>query len=745
GFSIPSGKVVSLHCEMYGTQPFQVNWYKDNRPLKENQKYKMVSEGSSATLHIMRLENDDAGLYECRVSNSVGSESCQTTITLKGWYRISVQFPMFVKKLVDQSVRVGEQLTLIATVKGSEPLTWMKGKWRQITPGGRISIEHKGQNAKLEIREVTKSDSGHYRCVATSKHGEIECSAEITFIIPTEPPEIQLDVKLLAGLTARAGTKIELPADVKGKPDPRVKWTKADLVLRADSRITIDTEPGHSKLSITDTIRGDTATYIIEAVNTCGRATATIDVNILGTQTLNKVLNTIVLPAKMMGIPIPTAKWMTDGKEIASEGRYHIESVGTSTLLSIPECQRGDTGEYILTVSNPAGSKTVALHVTVLDLPGPPIGPINILEVTPDHMMIQWRAPKDDGGTPITNYVVEKKDVKKPWEPWSVVSSSGTSTKARVSRLEKGREYIVRVRAENKIGIGAGLESPPTVAKHMFNPPGPPGLPDCSDITENAVTVQWTLPEYDGGSPISGYVVERREMTGKWIRVNKTPVLDLRYRVSGLFEGNSYEFRVFAENIAGISEPSPTSDPVKAARAITKPGPPGNPKLKDWSKSYADICWTKPTRDGGSPILGYVVEAQKTGTAQWDRINKDLIKICAYRVPGLIEGMEYKIRIRATNKVGDSEPRELPQTVLAKDILVPPEVVVDVSCRDSLTVRAGQIISLITRVKGRPDPEITWTKDARALSSTAPNQLSPSAGPSLCPMVELPSLVMLWK
>lgn len=429
-----------------------------------------------------------------------------------------------------------------------------------------------------------------------------------------------------------------------------------------------------------------------------------------------KAGTTIVLPAKMTGIPIPTAKWMTDGKDITSEGRCHIETAGSSTILSISECQRGDTGEYVLIVTNPAGSKTVALHVTVLDLPGPPVGPINILEVTPDYMMIQWRAPKDDGGTPITNYVVEKKDVKKPWEPWSVVSSSGTNTKAKVSRLEKGREYVVRVRAENKIGISTGLESPPTIAKHMFNPPGPPGLPVCSDITENAVTVEWTLPDYDGGSPISGYVIERREMTGKWIRVNKTPVLDLRYRVSGLFEGNSYEFRVFAENIAGISDPSLASDPVKAARAITRPGPPGNPKLRDWSKSYADICWTKPTRDGGSPVLGYVVEAQKSGSAQWDRINKDLIKICAYRVPGLIEGMEYRFRIRAANKVGESEPRELAETVLAKDILVPPEVTVDVSCRDALTIRADQILNLITRVKGRPDPEITWTKDARALS-----------------------------
>ncbi|XP_033934083.2 immunoglobulin-like and fibronectin type III domain-containing protein 1 [Pseudochaenichthys georgianus] len=314
----------------------------------------------------------------------------------------------------------------------------------------------------------------------------------------------------------------------------------------------------------------------------------------------------IALPAKMTGIPTPTAKWMSDGKEVVSEGRFNIETVGCSTILSIPQTQRADTGEYLLTVANPSGSKTVALHLTVLDSARSTHLTHQHLGSHPGLHDDQWRAPKDDGGTPITNYVVEKKDVKKPWEPWSVVSSGGTSTKAKVSRLEKGREYNRTRPSREQDGLGAGLESPPTIAKHMFNPPGPPGPPECSDITENAVTVEWTLPEYDGGSPISGYVIERREMTGKWIRVNKTPVLDLRFRVSGLFEGNSYEFRVFAENVAGISGPSMNSNPVKATRAITKPGPPGNLKLKDWSKSYADICWTKPNRDGGTPILGYV-------------------------------------------------------------------------------------------------------------------------------------------
>lgn len=39
-------------------------------------------------------------------------------------------------------------------------------------------------------------------------------------------------------------------------------------------------------MSIAKTKRDDTATYIIEAVNSSGRATATVDVNILGSVTI---------------------------------------------------------------------------------------------------------------------------------------------------------------------------------------------------------------------------------------------------------------------------------------------------------------------------------------------------------------------------------------------------------------------------------------------------------------------------
>ena len=48
----------------------------------------------------------------------------------------------------------------------------------------------------------------------------------------------------------------------------------------------------------------------------------------------------------------------------------------------------------------------------------------------------------------------------------------------------------------------------------------------------------------------------------RWIRTHKTSVQGPPYIVQNLVEGNQYEFRVYARNVMGLSEPSEMSQSV---------------------------------------------------------------------------------------------------------------------------------------------------------------------------------------
>lgn len=88
--------------------------------------------------------------------------------------------------------------------------------------------------------------------------------------------------------------------------------------------------------------------------------------------------------------------------------------------------------------------------------------------------------------------------------------------------------------------------------------------------------VSWEPPLDNGGSPITGYWLEKREVGGVyWGRVNRAPVTKpavkgLEFNVLRLIEGVEYQFRVMAINAAGVGPPSEPSDPALAADPICK-------------------------------------------------------------------------------------------------------------------------------------------------------------------------------
>lgn len=83
--------------------------------------------------------------------------------------------------------------------------------------------------------------------------------------------------------------------------------------------------------------------------------------------------------------------------------------------------------------------------------------------------------------------------------------------------------------------------------------PDPPQKLSVTSCTDSSVGLQWEHPEFDGGSRITGYIVEMRPTNRKtWTRVDNTQSLELT--VGQLSEDSEYAFRVAAQNAVGVGE-----------------------------------------------------------------------------------------------------------------------------------------------------------------------------------------------
>lgn len=194
---------------------------------------------------------------------------------------------------------------------------------------------------------------------------------------------------------------------------------------------------------------------------------------------------------------------------------------------------------------------------------------------------------------------------------------------------------------------------------------GPPGAPrglEVEDVTTRSCVLKWKAPEFDGGSPVSGYYVEssQRSYSTRWSKVNRTAVRQPRLEIKDLIELTEYIFRVTAENDAGLGKPSEPSDVVIPKDPFSKPSPPGQPNVDEVRKDSVTLSWAPPKDTGNCPITNYVVEMRQVGSYQWTIVNlRKTVAQPSYTVTGLKEDTPYEFRVSAENKVGQSAPSEV--------------------------------------------------------------------------------------
>ncbi|KAM3877763.1 immunoglobulin-like and fibronectin type III domain-containing protein 1 [Diretmus argenteus] len=410
-------------------------------------------------------------------------------------------------------------------------------------------------------------------------------------------------------------------------------------------------------------------------------------------------------------------QWFNEGEELYEDTHTKIERSSVHTRLLLTKCPRKASGEIKIKIKNECGTTEALTQLTVLEKPTPPQAPVDIIESSSTCIDFKWRPPKDAGGSPITNYILERQQIGR--NSWKKLGKIGPEPKYRDSDVDHGRKYCYHIRAETEEGISEMLETDDIQAGTKAYP-GPPAAPKIVSAFKDCINLAWSPPANTGGTNILGYNLEKRKNgSNLWGPVNPPdePIKDKKYAVKDVVEGIEYEFRVAAINISGAGEPSTPSEFVFARDPKKPPGKVIDLKVSDSTYTTLSLAWTKPNEEEGvqDEAKGYFVQLRPAENPEWVNCNSNAIIMTSYTIMGLKSMAMYWVRVIATNEGGDGEPQELDNYIIAMPPPVRPRFT-DRKMKSFMVVRAGNSARVNINFEASPIPCIIWQKDGMPVS-----------------------------
>uniref|UniRef100_A0A8C8ACC2 Ig-like domain-containing protein n=1 Tax=Otus sunia TaxID=257818 RepID=A0A8C8ACC2_9STRI len=295
------GDSARLQCKIKGSPEIQVTWFKNNKEIRESNTHRMSFVNSVAVLDILEMKVDDSGSYSCEAVNEVGSDSCATEVVVK-------EPPSFIRtlepKIENVTALAGDSITLQAVVKGSEPISvmWMKGK-DIIQDDNKVRVTFEHGLATLQITGVQLSSGGKYTCVAENDAGSQSCFGELAvkgqwssaedqfpfnlqkkncmpvllmcwflsfFSLSTDRTLPPFFTKPLKNIDSIISTSCRLDCKISGSLPMTVSWFKQDTEITSSAKYTVHFAEGSASLEIKHLDPNDAGVYICRATNSAG-------------------------------------------------------------------------------------------------------------------------------------------------------------------------------------------------------------------------------------------------------------------------------------------------------------------------------------------------------------------------------------------------------------------------------------------------------------------------------------------
>jgi titin len=532
------------------------------------------------------------------------------------------------------------QASLAWTAPSSDGGSSITGYFVMVSLDGALVKTETARSASLTVTGLTNGRSYSFMVAAENTVGRGAASAPIS-VTPYTVPGAPTQLGVTPG-NARVTVSWTAPIDDGGSPITGYRVTVQP------GGTTVNIGAGEVASTVTGLTNGSAYRFTVVALNAAG----------IGASSESAAVTPVGpprVPTALTAVPFATAvelTWAAPSAEGSAITGYVItvsssgSTVKTETVSTTNHVVLGLTNgqSYTFTVmaENAVGrsAATAPVSATPRTTPSQPLGVVlNVGAPNSREIIVSWRAPQSDGGSPITRYVVEA------WDGQTRVAEvASTTTSATATGLVIGRTYGFRVRAEN--AAGPSTHTTFQYIKPVGSPQTPP-LDFVAKFNNESVALSWDYPVNDGASPVSGFIVTYWVEGSSTVSTLKTP--NTRLLVDFLKNGVTYVFTVAAENQHGLgvaTEPiteMPRSVPAEPTSVRVTPG-----------NAQLTVSWSPPADTGGIPLDSYLVRALDSEGRE--TTVSVISTITSVVVEGLLNGTAYSITVEAHNQVGWGRP-----------------------------------------------------------------------------------------
>ncbi|XP_029629104.1 neural cell adhesion molecule 1 isoform X6 [Salmo trutta] len=482
------GQSAILTCAADGYPEPMVTWARAGVLLESGDKYSFNEDGSEMT--IMEVAKLDEGEYTCIAKNKAGES--EQEVSLRVFVKPKITF------LLNQSTsEMEEQVTLTCEASGdpTPTINWSFGL-RPFTEGEQASWtrpeQHKSLDGNVVVRSDARVSSLTLKYANFTDAGQYLCSARNAIGVDSQPAylEVRYAPKIQGSVTVYTweGNAANISCEVLAHPsDVSMLWLRDGFQLPNDNvtKTKVFQSPTASYLEVTPESENDFGSYNCTASNEMGTESKEfllIQADVPSAPSLGEVEPfsssarvEFQEPDATGGVPILRyrAEWKTVGRGSWVQRVYDVQG-GALSEVTIIGLKPETNYEVKMSAINGKGEGETSPAVVFKTEPvqGEPEPPKleGTLQTKGNSLKVNW-LKQDDGGSPITHYLVRYKPKHQAdWKP-EIRLPSGSEYVV-LSGLEWNTEYNVFVVAENQ----QGKSQPGTLT--IRTSPEPAAIPD---------------------------------------------------------------------------------------------------------------------------------------------------------------------------------------------------------------------------------------------------------------------------